>query len=232
MYKPCIYTYRHAKMQVFPVEHGLQCRISQSQLACNAKVPVPFQCLLNLQAIHCNSASSRTVSRLQLVCQYLLILLDEATTAVEAKNTKENILVVCQMCNTLDEFNVCMFRALARCIFSPPPHNNFSYFVKYAVSFLEIPSIGSANPIRQMRFQSLQECLAFLVQQGQVTDVNVPLPAQHVPFQGLDQNLSHFIAGVNNRGYLIQRRGLVFGSSSDLGVQFSNLEKIHISGIY
>ena len=63
MYKPCIYTYRHAKMQVFPVEHGLQCRISQSQLACNAKVPVPFQCFLNLQAIHCNSASSRTVSR-------------------------------------------------------------------------------------------------------------------------------------------------------------------------
>jgi hypothetical protein len=70
------------------------------------------------------------------------------------------------------------------------------------------------------------------VQQGQVTDVNVPLPAQHVPFQGLDQNLSHFIAGVNNRGNLIQRRGLVFGSSSDLGVQFSNLVSIHISGIY
>ena len=87
MYKPCIYTYRHAKMQVFPVEHGLQCRISQSQFACNAKVPVPFQCLLILQAIHCNSASSRTVSRLQLVCKYLLILLDEATTAVEASDS-------------------------------------------------------------------------------------------------------------------------------------------------
>ena len=163
MYIPCICTYRHAKMQVFPVEHGLQCRISQSQLAGNAKVPVPFQCLLNLRTIHCNSASCRTVSRLQQVCQHLLILLDEATTAVEAKNTKENILVVCQMCNTLDEFNVSMFRALARCIFSPPPHNKFSYFVKYAVSFLEIPSFSSAHPIRQMRFQSLQECLAFLV---------------------------------------------------------------------
>ena len=83
MYKPCIYTYRHAKMQVFPVEHGLQCRISQS----HEKFPIPFQCLLNLQAIHCNSASSRTVSRLQLVCQYLLILLDEATTAVEASDS-------------------------------------------------------------------------------------------------------------------------------------------------
>ena len=161
MYKPCTYTYRYAKMQVFPVEHGLQCRISQSQLACNAKVPVPFQCYLNLQAIYCNSASSRTVSRLQLVCQYLLILLDEATTAVEAKNTKKNILVVCQMCNTLDEFIVCMFRALARCIFSPPPHNNFSYFVKYAVSFLEIPSFSSANPIRQIVFRVCRSALLF-----------------------------------------------------------------------
>ena len=136
------------------------------------------------------------------------------------------------MGTNLDEVYVGMFRALARCIFSPPPHNNFSYFVKYAVSFLEIPSFSSAHPIRQMRFQSLQECLAFLVQQGQVTDVNVPLPAQHVPFQGLDQNLSHFIARVNHQRYLIQRRGLVFGSSCDLGVQFINLEYTNIYQVY
>ena len=130
-------------MQVFPVEHGLQCRISQSQLAGNAKVPVTFQCLLNTQTIHCHSASRRTVTRIQHVCQHLLILLDEATTAVVAKNTEENILVVCQMCNILDEINVSMFRALARCIFSPPPHNNFSYF--------EVCCELSRNSIRYLR---------------------------------------------------------------------------------
>ncbi len=218
-------------MQVFPVEHGLQCRISQSQdsqLAGNAKVRVTLQCLLNLHTINGQRVSRRTVSHIQHVCQHLLILLNEATTAVEAKNTEKNILVACQMCNILDEFSgyVSMFRALARCIFSPPPHNDFTHFMNYAVSLLEIPSFSSAHPIRQMSFQSLQECLAFLVQQGQLTDVKVPLPAQHIPVQGLDQNLSHFIAGVNYRGNLVQQRGLVSGSSGDLGIEFINLVSI------
>ena len=134
------------------------------------------------------------------------------------------------MSNILDEFYVCMFRTLARSIFIPPPHKNFTHSVKYAVTLFKIPSLSSAHPIRQT---SRQECLAFLVQQGQVTCVKVLLPAEHIPIQGLDQNLSHIIAGVNNQGNLIQLRVLVLGRSYDIGIEFINLKYVNnVSDLY
>ncbi len=45
------------------------------------------------------------------------MLLNKGTAAVVAKNTEENLLVVCQMSNRLDEVSGSMFRALARNIF-------------------------------------------------------------------------------------------------------------------
>ena len=105
-------------MQLFPVEHGLQGRILQSLLAGKARVPVTLQGLLNLHTINGQRASLRTVRHIQHVFQHLLILLNTATAAVVAKNSKENILVS----NILDEFCVCMFRTLARRIFSAPGH--------------------------------------------------------------------------------------------------------------
>jgi hypothetical protein len=116
-------------MQLVPVEHGFQGRIPQTKLAGDAKVAVTLQDLLNLCTIHCQMSCHRFFSHIQHVCQDLLILLQEATAAVVAKNTEEDVLIVCQMCNILDEFYVGLFRALARSIFCPTPQNDFSYFV-------------------------------------------------------------------------------------------------------
>ena len=115
-------------MQLVPVEHGFQGRIPQSQLAGNAKVLVVLQGLLNLCTIHCQLSCHRSFSHIQHVCQDLLILLQEATAAVVAKNTEEDVLIICQMCNTLDEFYVGMFRSLARNIFCPTGTNPTKLF--------------------------------------------------------------------------------------------------------
>ena len=117
-------------MQLVPVEHGFQSRIPQTQLAGNVKVLVTVQGLLNLCTIHCQSSCCRSFSHIQHLCQDLLILLQEAKAAVVAKNAEEDILIVCQMCNILDEFYVGMFRALARSVFCPTPQNYFTYLCR------------------------------------------------------------------------------------------------------
>ena len=77
-------------------------------------------------------------------------------------------------------------------------HDNFTYFVQNAVSFLKIPSMGTPYSVREMLFQRLKECLALLVKVSQITDSEVPFPAQHIPLQGFNQHIRNIIAGVNN----------------------------------
>jgi hypothetical protein len=53
------------------------------------------------------------------------------------------------------------------------------------------------------------------VQLRQITDTKVPLPAEHIPFHGFDQDLSYVVAG----------------SCPDPGVDVSNLKKYVKLGI-
>jgi hypothetical protein len=78
--------------------------------------------------------------------------------------------------------------------------------VQIAVSFLKIPSMGTPYSVREMLFQRLKECLALLVKVSQITDSEVPFPAQHIPLQGFNQHIRNIIAGVNNGWQSVQRR--------------------------
>ena len=49
-----------------------------------------------------------------------------------------------------------------------------------------------------MLFESLKEILALFVKVSQITNSEVPLPAQHIPLQGFNKHISYLIAGINN----------------------------------
>ena len=98
-------------MQVRTVEHGLQCRVADTQFTRNAEVPITVQSLFYLGLIHFQR------SRLRIICtnhifQHMCVLLDQDATAVIAKNAKENFLIVGQMGHTLYQIDERMLRSL------------------------------------------------------------------------------------------------------------------------
>ena len=60
------------------------------------------------------------------------------------------------------------------------------------------------------------------MQLRQITDTKVPLPAEHIPFHGFDQDLSYVVAGILKQRQFVQ--GCVPGSRPDPGVDVSNLK--------
>ena len=90
-----------------------------------------------------------------------------------------------------------------------------------AVCFLKIPTLGASNSVWQMLFQALEEILTLDLKVAQITNVEVPVPAQHIPLQGFNKHLCNLITGINNRGQLVQ--GLVTALRPDQVVQFHNL---------
>ncbi len=94
------------------------------------------------------------------VFQHLFILLNKSTAAVIAQNAEENILVVGEVCHTLDQIDMRMLRSLTRCVFGPTPQNDFTHFVQDAVLLFKVPTQSPTHPVRQMLDESLQETLA------------------------------------------------------------------------
>jgi hypothetical protein len=88
--------------------------------------------------------------------------------------------------------------------FQTNPHYNFTDYVQNAVCFLKIPTLGAFNSVWQMLFQALEEILTLELKVAQITNVQVPFPAQHIPLQGFNTPLCNLITGINNRGQLVQ----------------------------
>jgi len=64
---------------------------------------------------HLTGTRRLTVTLIKHVFQHLLVLLHKPSSAVIAKYAQEHILVVGEMSHILDEINVSVLRALARC---------------------------------------------------------------------------------------------------------------------
>ncbi len=122
--------HQHTLMQIFLVCHGQQRRILHTQFTGNTEISVTSQGPFHSSLIHLNCMSLTLANQ---VFQQLVILLQQSTAAVIAQNAKEHILVVCEMCHTLDDINMHMLRTLARCVFRPPPHHYLAHFVQNAV---------------------------------------------------------------------------------------------------
>ena len=114
------------------------------------------------------------------------------------QNTQKNILVVGEMCNRLDNVNVCMFWTLAACELTPSPHHQVPDLVKYAMGLLKIPLTLFPRLIRQVLLKDLQELHRLLLQYFKFRSTEVPLAAENVPFNTLDENQLNFIARVNS----------------------------------
>ena len=112
IYCICNVTYRSANVKIPAAEHGLQSRVSHSQLAGNAEVPVTGQSLFNLFLIH-SQCPVITSFFIQHVFEHLFILLDKPSAAMISENAKKYILVVGEVSNTLDQINMSMLRPLA-----------------------------------------------------------------------------------------------------------------------
>ena len=84
-------------MQVLTVQHGLQSKVANSQFARYAEIPVAVERLFYLGLIQ-GQWSSFYILVINQIFQHLRILLDKSTAAVIAQNSKENILVVGEMC--------------------------------------------------------------------------------------------------------------------------------------
>ena len=98
-------SHRHTQMQIFPIDHCPQRRISHSQFARNTEIPVSSQGLFHLSLLHLNVAR---LTRANHVLQQLFVLLQQSTAAVIAQYAKEHVLVVCEMRHTLDDIDVSM----------------------------------------------------------------------------------------------------------------------------
>ena len=105
------YTYRYAMMQVRTVDHGLQCRVADTQFTRNAEVPVTVQSLFYHGLIQFHR-SSITVVCIKHIFQHLFVLLDKTATAVIAQNAKKNFLIIGQVSHTLYQVDVGMLRSL------------------------------------------------------------------------------------------------------------------------
>jgi hypothetical protein len=125
-------------MQIFPIHHGQQRRIVHTQFAENAKIFVTIQGLCHSSSIQLKFASLTLPNH---VFQQLFILLQQATAAMIAQNAKKNVLLICEMCQTLENIDVCMLRPLAGCVFRPPSHYNLAHFVQNAVCLFKVPAL-------------------------------------------------------------------------------------------
>ncbi len=211
--------YRITQMQICPVHHGSKRGIQHTQFAGNAENSVTSQGLFHSSSIQSYCAS---LTRPNHVFQHLFVLLQQPTAAVIAQNTKEHVLVVCEMLHTLDDIDVRMLRALAlklaRCIFRPSPHDNLALFVQNTVGLFKVPALRPANAVRQISSEHLKQRNTLPVQFLQVTHRHVPLPTQHIPFQSFDKNRD-FVAWVRYRRHIEQWRVSLLGRGTDLLVQ-------------
>ena len=114
IYCICNVTYRSANVKIPAAEHGLQSRVSHSQLAGNAEVPVTGQSLFNLSSFLIHSQCPVITSIvIEHVFEHLFILLDKPSAAMISENAKKYILVVGEVSNTLDQIDMSMLRPLA-----------------------------------------------------------------------------------------------------------------------
>ena len=194
-------SHRHTQMQIFPVDHCPQRRISHSQFARNTEIPVPCQGLFHSILFHLNVARPTWANH---VLQQLFVLLQQSTAAVIAQYAKEHVLVVCEMRDTLDDIDVSMLWTLARCVFRPPPHHYFAHLVQNAVSLFKVPALSPAHSVREMSLEHLKERYALSVQFLQVAHCHVPLPAHHIPFQSFDKYFSNFVAWVLYQRHIVE----------------------------
>ncbi len=111
--------YRITQMQICPIHHGSKRGILHTQFAGNAEISVTSQGLFHSSSIRLYCAS---LTRPNHVFQHLFVLLQQPTAAVIVQNATEHVLVVCEMRHTLDDIDVRMLRALARCVYSDHPH--------------------------------------------------------------------------------------------------------------
>ena len=100
-------------MQVRTVDHGLQCRVADTQFTRNAdsEVPITVQSLFYLGLIQFHR-SRITVVCIKHIFQHLFVLLDKTATAVIAQNAKKNFLIIGQVSHTLYQVDVGMLRSL------------------------------------------------------------------------------------------------------------------------
>jgi hypothetical protein len=75
------------------------------------------------------------------VCPQFQQVLELTLTDMVSQNGHEYILIVCAVCNLLDEVNMTVFRSLGAEILGPAEQDKFPYLVQNTVRLLKFPCI-------------------------------------------------------------------------------------------
>jgi hypothetical protein len=146
--------YLDALFGQFPSQNGLQCRVSDAQLA-SPSFTLPInrrdsrRFLSNLTLVLCSSVYHVCLQRPQ--------VLQVTLTGMCPKYGEIYLLIVGTIRQTLTVINVAVLRALVTEVLGPTKEQNVAHLVKNTVRFFEIPALCPASSEWHVVFEKFQQ---------------------------------------------------------------------------